>query len=215
MRKHPLIALTALTAAGTSAFAGAATHTHFTLTRSGIHARRKSAPRPRVLATALRRPKVTPTLNITGVYDLFLPMGVQAVTSSSPRSKRHAIGRPAGRVKSPTRPSSHTSTQEPSADNTAPVQQPASDSASAASPSGPAGGAWLALRECESGDNYAEDSGNGYYGAYQFALSTWYGLGFTGLPSEAPPAVQDEAAAELQARSGWGQWPACSAELGL
>ena len=41
-------------------------------------------------------------------------------------------------------------------------------------------------RVCESGDNYAEDTGNGYYGAYQFSLSTWYGLGpFTGLPSEA------------------------------
>jgi hypothetical protein len=74
---------------------------------------------------------------------------------------------------------------------------------------------WYELRMCESGGNYAEDSGNGYYGAYQFSLSTWYGLGFTGLPSDAPPAVQDEAAAELQARSGWAQWPSCSAQLGL
>lgn len=78
-----------------------------------------------------------------------------------------------------------------------------------------AGGVWAELRDCESGGDYAEDSGNGYYGAYQFALSTWEGLGFSGLPSDAPPAVQDEAARELQARSGWGQWPACAAELGL
>jgi hypothetical protein len=80
---------------------------------------------------------------------------------------------------------------------------------------GGAGGVWLALRTCESGDNYAENSGNGYYGAYQFLPSTWYALGFTGLPSDAPPAVQDEAAQMLQARAGWGQWPACSAALGL
>jgi hypothetical protein len=79
----------------------------------------------------------------------------------------------------------------------------------------PAGGAWYQLRACESGGNYAEDTGNGYYGAYQFALSTWYGLGFTGLPSDASPATQDAAAAELQAEAGWGQWPTCSAELGL
>ncbi len=68
---------------------------------------------------------------------------------------------------------------------------------------------------CESSDDYSINTGNGYYGAYQFALATWYGLGFTGLPSNAPPAVQDEAAKMLQARSGWGQWPACAAKLGL
>ncbi len=79
----------------------------------------------------------------------------------------------------------------------------------------PAGGVWYQLRMCESGDTYTEDSGNGYYGAYQFALATWYGLGFSGLPSDASPAVQDEAAQMLQARSGWGQWPACASMLGL
>jgi hypothetical protein len=78
-----------------------------------------------------------------------------------------------------------------------------------------AGGVWLALRECESGDDYQTDTGNGYYGAYQFALPTWESLGFTGLPSQAPPAVQNEAARMLQARSGWGQWPVCAARLGL
>jgi hypothetical protein len=77
------------------------------------------------------------------------------------------------------------------------------------------GGVWLELRDCESGDHYADDTGNGYYGAYQFSLGTWEGLGYSGLPSEASPAVQDEAARRLQARSGWGQWPACSRRLGL
>jgi hypothetical protein len=81
--------------------------------------------------------------------------------------------------------------------------------------SAPAGGVWYELRMCESNDDYSIDTGNGYYGAYQFALSTWYALGYTGLPSDAPPAVQDAAAQKLQAESGWGQWPACSAELGL
>jgi hypothetical protein len=71
------------------------------------------------------------------------------------------------------------------------------------------------LRQCESGGNYAEDTGNGFYGAYQFDASTWTGLGFPGRPDQEPPAMQDQAAEELQARSGWGQWPACSAALGL
>jgi hypothetical protein len=77
------------------------------------------------------------------------------------------------------------------------------------------GGAWAALRQCESGGNYAENTGNGYYGAYQFSLGTWESLGYSGLPSSAPPAEQDAAAQALQARSGWGQWPVCSQKLGL
>ncbi|MGH9066746.1 MAG: transglycosylase family protein [Acidimicrobiales bacterium] len=86
-------------------------------------------------------------------------------------------------------------------------------SAAGASPS--SGSVWQALANCESGGNYATDTGNGYYGAYQFSAATWHSLGYAGLPSQASPAVQDQAAARLQARSGWDQWPACSAQLGL
>ena len=71
------------------------------------------------------------------------------------------------------------------------------------------------LRECESGGDYQADTGNGYYGAYQFALSTWQGLGYSGLPSAASPATQDQAAMRLEQFAGWGQWPVCSAMLGL
>lgn len=71
------------------------------------------------------------------------------------------------------------------------------------------------MRQCESGDDYQANTGNGYYGAYQFALSTWESLGFSGLPSAAPPATQTQAATELQHEAGWGQWPVCAALLGL
>lgn len=77
------------------------------------------------------------------------------------------------------------------------------------------GSIWAALRECESGGDYSTNTGNGYFGAYQFLLSTWQGLGYSGYPHEASPAIQDQAARELQARSGWGQWPSCAAQLGL
>ena len=80
---------------------------------------------------------------------------------------------------------------------------------------GGVGGVWAKLRQCESGGNYAENTGNGYYGAYQFSQSTWTGLGYPGRPDLAPPAMQDGAAQKLQAASGWGQWPACAAALGL
>lgn len=79
----------------------------------------------------------------------------------------------------------------------------------------PAGGAWAELRQCESGGNYQENSGNGYYGAYQFLPSTWWAIGFSGMPNQAPASVQDAAARVLLQRQGWGAWPACSAALGL
>lgn len=54
---------------------------------------------------------------------------------------------------------------------------------------------WLkALRDCESGGNYQDNTGNGYYGAYQFSAGTWDRLD-TGYARAdlAPPAVQDQA----------------------
>ena len=81
--------------------------------------------------------------------------------------------------------------------------------------SGGTGGVWLQLRECESGNDYRANTGNGFYGAYQFTQQTWSNLGYPGRPDLEPPAMQDQAAQKLQAESGWGQWPACSAALGL
>ena len=94
-----------------------------------------------------------------------------------------------------------------------PVAAPAPKPAVA--PSAPSSGVWAELRQCESGGNYSDNTGNGYYGAYQFSLSTWQGLGYSGLPSAAAPAVQDQAAQRLEARDGWSQWPQCARALGL
>ncbi len=94
-----------------------------------------------------------------------------------------------------------TTSPPPATTTTSPV--PATSASSAGEPP-PAGGVWLELRECESGDNYQEDTGNGFYGAYQFAAATWAGLGLPGLPNDAPYWVQDQAAERLQAQLGWG-----------
>lgn len=95
-------------------------------------------------------------------------------------------------------------------------------SGSGSSGSGDSGGSsvggdvWAALAQCESGGNPRAVSSNGlYYGLYQFSLSTWQSVGGSGLPSEASAAEQTQRAQALQARSGWGQWPYCSAKLGL
>ena len=71
------------------------------------------------------------------------------------------------------------------------------------------------LRGCESGGNYSTNTGNGFYGAYQFDQGTWNGLGYSGLPSNASAGTQDAAARTLQSQRGWQPWPACSRKLGL
>ncbi|GAA1860750.1 resuscitation-promoting factor [Myceligenerans crystallogenes] len=79
----------------------------------------------------------------------------------------------------------------------------------------PTGDVWAALGVCESSGDPATDTGNGYYGLYQFSLATWRATGGSGLPSEASAAEQTMRAQVLQEQAGWGQWPACSAALGL
>ncbi|MEO7836468.1 MAG: transglycosylase family protein [Acidimicrobiales bacterium] len=72
------------------------------------------------------------------------------------------------------------------------------------------------LRSCESRGNYSAVSANNrYFGAYQFSVRTWQGLGYGGLPNGAPPEIQDQAAQRLQAQAGWRSWPGCSRQLGL
>ena len=76
-------------------------------------------------------------------------------------------------------------------------------------------GAFALLRQCEAGGNYATNTGNGYYGAYQYNIGTWANYGGYARPDLAPPAVQDAKARETQARRGWSPWPACARKLGL
>ena len=78
------------------------------------------------------------------------------------------------------------------------------------------GTVWDSLAQCESGGNWAINTGNGYYGGLQFSLSTWQAYGGAGLPSNASRETQIAIATKLRdATGGYGSWPACSAELGL
>lgn len=75
--------------------------------------------------------------------------------------------------------------------------------------------AFAALRQCESGGNYANKRNPLYRGAYQFSYQTWANNGGYHDPADAPPALQDAAALALYERRGWQPWPACSKKLGL
>lgn len=69
------------------------------------------------------------------------------------------------------------------------------------------------LRSCEG--SYTSNTGNGYYGAYQYDIQTWGN--YQGYPNAAvaPPAVQDQKVWETYQRRGWQPWPSCSRSEGL
>jgi hypothetical protein len=88
--------------------------------------------------------------------------------------------------------------------------------ASRSAGAGRSGDTWSALAACESGGNPTAVSATGKYrGAFQFSLATWYSVGRTGDPISHTYEQQLDAAKDLQARSGWGQWPRCARRLGL
>ncbi|MFW6772684.1 transglycosylase family protein [Nocardioides sp. CPCC 205120] len=106
-----------------------------------------------------------------------------------------------------------------------PVETPApSSSSSSSSPSAPAGGSnyasgsstWDRLAKCESGGNWAINTGNGYYGGLQFNLQTWRAYGGSGYPHENSREEQIRVATKLRDdRGGYGAWPSCANKLGL
>ena len=77
---------------------------------------------------------------------------------------------------------------------------------------------WDAVAQCESGGNWAIDTGNGYYGGLQFSASTWRSFGGTTYASRADLATREEqiiVAERVLKVQGWGAWPSCSQQLGL
>ena len=77
---------------------------------------------------------------------------------------------------------------------------------------------WDKLAQCESGGNWAINTGNGYYGGLQFSYGTWLAYGGGEFAPTANLATREQqiiVAERTLASQGWGAWPACSARYGL
>src|SRR5664279_1318200 len=72
---------------------------------------------------------------------------------------------------------------------------------------------WSRVAQCESGGNPSTDTGNGYYGLYQFDQQTWQSLGYSGTANQHSAAVQTQAAERLYAQRGHKPWPRCGIHL--
>jgi LysM repeat protein len=80
------------------------------------------------------------------------------------------------------------------------------------------GAQWDRLAQCESGGNWAINTGNGFYGGLQFTRGTWlaYGGGaYAPTANKATREEQIEIGAKVAAGQGWGAWPSCSRKAGL
>lgn len=67
----------------------------------------------------------------------------------------------------------------------------------------------ISTSSCESGMNPATNTGNGFYGAFQFMLSTWHAAGGTGMPNQHSWHYQAVIAVSWMHRSSPSQWPIC------
>ena len=65
------------------------------------------------------------------------------------------------------------------------------------------------LKMCEAGGDYTKNTGNGYYGTYQYDKTTWNNFGGYATANLAPPAVQDAKFLETYSRRGKSPWPSC------
>jgi len=100
-----------------------------------------------------------------------------------------------------------------------PAPSPAiAEPAAPAPPSAPApaptsGANWDGLAQCESGGNWAANTGNGYYGGLQFHPRTWTGFGGGAYAARADLATREQQIAiaeKVLAVQGRGAWPGCS-----
>lgn len=73
---------------------------------------------------------------------------------------------------------------------------------------------WDAIAKCESGGNWAINTGNGYYGGLQFSPATWTANGGTGMPNQASRDEQIRVAENVLRTQGIGAWPTCGAKAG-
>ena len=73
---------------------------------------------------------------------------------------------------------------------------------------------WDAIAQCESGGNWAINTGNGHYGGLQFKQATWTSNGGVGNPASASRAEQIRVAENVLRTQGLKAWPKCGARAG-
>jgi uncharacterized protein YabE (DUF348 family) len=129
-----------------------------------------------------------------------------ALGTSAPVAPKTTAPKPAAPKTIPAAPAPPKTTTPAPAPPPAPVTTPP-----------PAGGLnWDAVAQCESGGNWAINTGNGYYGGLQFSASTWISNGggvYAPTANLATKAQQIAIANKLYTARGAAPWPTCGKYL--
>lgn len=88
--------------------------------------------------------------------------------------------------------------------------RPVSYSPAAAAPVASGNTSWDRIAACESGGNWAINTGNGYYGGLQFTQATWAGAGGLAYAPRADLATRDQQIA-IASKLALSNWPVCGA----
>jgi len=110
------------------------------------------------------------------------------------------------------RPSTTSTTRAPTTTTTRPAPAPTPPPAVSNTAT------WDALANCETGGNWAMNTGNGYSGGLQFHSATWLQMGGAQYAPAAWMASREAQIAvgeRVRAAVGFSAWPGCARKLGL
>jgi resuscitation-promoting factor RpfE len=119
---------------------------------------------------------------------------------------------PAGFVPAPDAPPAPPAPDAPPPDAPPPPAAPAGDAPPPDAPPAPRRAYsvnWDAIAACESGGNWAINTGNGFSGGLQFTPSTWRANGGSGSANGASREEQIRVAENVLHTQGIGAWPVC------
>ena len=149
-----------------------------------------------VVAGSLSTAKLQESLNLVWL-DKVLKDNAAAEAAAAQRAQAAAAAAPASSASTQT-----GSVAQPTAG--APAAGASGDVSSWAN-----SGKSMSVKACESGNNYSTNTGNGYYGAWQFDLPSWHANGggaYASRPDLAPAWAQDQVAYNYYQKAGWGPW---------
>jgi hypothetical protein len=161
--------------------------------------------------TSLSTDGVASSLVVAAVPSTESTTTAPATTETTEKTATSAAA-PATTTTTKPRPSTTTTTRPPTTTTTA------SPVAAAPVPAVSNAAVWDALAMCETGGNWAMNTGNGYSGGLQFHASTWAAVGGTRYAPEAWMATREQqiaAGERVRAAAGWTAWPGCARKHGL
>lgn len=152
-----------------------------------------------------------PQISEQSAFDTPTPTPTKATdepTSTKIQAKSQTLPTTTESVQSVTPTATAQPTPSPTPSPTPPPAAPALDTSSDT--------VWDEIAKCESGGNWAIDTGNGYFGGLQFSQGAWESVGGAGNPAHAPREEQIMRGKMLKdRRGGFSAWGMCAVKLNL